>query len=68
MLVSFSNIHLEVYITNLLWITVDLGKILILFYCLFHRQHFENGLGEAMCDQVYTVDTQSCYKDIYELK
>ena len=27
---------------------------------------FENGLGEAMCHQIYTVDTLRCYKDIYQ--
>ena len=54
---QYANMHLEVYITNLLWIEVDLRKILISFFCLFHRRHFENGLGEAMCHQLYIVDT-----------
>ena len=51
--VSFSNMHLEVHFTNLLWIEVDLRKILISFLCLFHGRYFENGLGEAMWHQTW---------------
>ena len=65
MSVSFSDMQLEVYITNLLWIEVDLWKILILFFSAFSTDD-RNGLGEAVCHQIYTDDTASCYKDIYQ--
>ena len=55
------QLHLEVNITNLLWIEVEVREILIPFFCFFQRRHFKNGLGEAMYHQICTVDTLYCH-------
>ena len=44
---------------NRCWFT----ESVISFLGFFHRRHFENGLGEDMCHQIYIADTLSYYED-----
>ena len=62
--VSFSIIHLYVYITNLFMIRSWFKEKCNFIF--FQRRLFENGLGEAMHHQIYIIDILSCYKDIYK--
>ena len=58
---AFKGIYNK-YIMNWSWFTENSNFVIL----PFPQMTFENGLGEAMCHQIYTVDTLSCYKDIYQ--
>ena len=66
MFLSFSNIHLEVNVINLLETEAELRKILIsVFFAFSTDDNFKNGLGAAGYHQIDILVILSCYKDIY---